>query len=89
MMKQGRSFGSSPEFVRTAEQCCLLQCGTTSDHLPVANRALTRVTLSVSEVYHPMGSLAVNCCLSFYQLSFLVERKLQRIAAQGRTYGSP
>ena len=48
-----------------------------------------RVTRSKARVYHPMGSVAVNCCLFSYQLSFLVERKLQRIAAQGRTYGSP
>jgi len=31
----------------------------------------------------------VNCCLSFYQLSFRGERKLQRTATKGRTYGSP
>ena len=37
----------------------------------------------------PDGQYAVNCCLFSYQLSFLVERKLQRIAARGRTYGSP
>ena len=58
--------------------CCLPQCG---GHC-------SRDTLLVY-VYHPMGSIAVNCCLSSYQLSFRGERKLQRTATKGRTYGSP
>ena len=52
-------------------------------------RGQYRVALSKAKVYHPMGSIAVNCCLSSYQLSFRGERKLQRIATKGRTYGSP
>ena len=56
--------------------------------LATARRPMSRDTLRVC-VHHPMGSITVNCCLSSYQLSFRGERKLQRIATKGRTYGSP
>ena len=51
--------------------------------------ANARVTLSNAGVHHPMDGNTVNCCLYSYQLSFRGERKLQRTATKGRTYGSP
>ena len=56
----------------TTVNCCLPQCGSHRSGMCIP-----------CVLYHPMDSIAVNCCLFLLPLSFLVERKWSKERRQG------